>query len=189
MGFRDAAGDGPQSVGWNSCGRCGQDHRPAISRGRNGFGRLGGEGLSGVCAIETPSRRHRSGRYIRDLPCGIFDHERARLLDQGARRFRGTLWWVLDRRPCSCSWRRRLAKLLAKSTNSGFFTDPRRQWRCMPAAARLVLCISPMAGSPTSIRLQLLSNRVTAPHLGMAPPPIRRCRTNHRWGTRGRTNF
>ncbi len=57
MGFGDIAGDGPQSVGWNSCGRRGQDHRPAISRGRDGFGGPGGQGLN-HSAFRRRRRRH-----------------------------------------------------------------------------------------------------------------------------------
>ena len=45
-------GDGPRSGGRHSGRRSGQDHRPAISRGRDGVGGPGGEGLTDFYAIE-----------------------------------------------------------------------------------------------------------------------------------------
>jgi hypothetical protein len=67
LGFRDAAGDGPRSGGRNSSRRGGKDHCPPISRGCNGLGGPGGEGLK-TAAFRQPGRRDREPQCVERRP-------------------------------------------------------------------------------------------------------------------------
>ena len=56
--FGDIAGDGPQSVGWNSGRRGSQGYRPAAPRGSDGLRCAGGQGLKSTMPARRRSDRN-----------------------------------------------------------------------------------------------------------------------------------